>query len=110
MQSSLQIAILAAGRGLRMRSALPKVLQPLGGRPLLAHVLSTARKLAPRAICVVDSGGEVRERFPDTDLSWARQDAPRGTGDALKCALKQLAGDGVTLVLFGADPLARVET
>jgi bifunctional UDP-N-acetylglucosamine pyrophosphorylase/glucosamine-1-phosphate N-acetyltransferase len=73
-------------------------------------VLSTARKLAPRAICVVDSGGEVRERFPDTDLSWARQDPPRGTGDALKCALKQLAGDGVTLVLFGADPLVGVET
>jgi bifunctional UDP-N-acetylglucosamine pyrophosphorylase/glucosamine-1-phosphate N-acetyltransferase len=48
MQSSLQIAILAAGQGKRMRSALPKVLQPLGGRPLLAHVLSTARKLEPR--------------------------------------------------------------
>ena len=110
MQSSLQIAILAAGQGKRMRSALPKVLQPLGGRPLLAHVLSTARKLEPRAICVVDSGGEVRERFADPDLTWARQDPPRGTGDALKCALSELGADGVTLVMFGADPLARAET
>jgi len=110
MRSSLQIAILAAGQGKRMRSALPKVLQPLGGRPLLAHVLSTARKLEPRAICVVDSGGEVRERFADADLTWARQDPPRGTGDALNCALSQLGADGVTLVMFGADPLARAET
>ncbi len=111
MPSSLQIAILAAGRGKRMRCALPKVLQSLGGRPLLAHVLSTARKLEPRAICIVDGGGgEVRERFAAADLTWARQDPPRGTGDALRCALTGLGADGVTLVLFGADPLARVET
>jgi bifunctional UDP-N-acetylglucosamine pyrophosphorylase / glucosamine-1-phosphate N-acetyltransferase len=110
MQSSLQIAILAAGQGKRMRSSLPKVLQPLGGRPLLAHVLATARKLEPRAICIVDSGSEVRARFADADLAWARQDPPRGTGDALRCALTELGADGVTLVMFGADPLARVET
>src|SRR5690348_3673193 len=110
MQPSLQIAILAAGRGKRMRAALPKVLQPLAGRPLLAHVLSTARKLDPRAICVVDAEDEVRQRFPDADLRWARQDPPRGTGDALRCALGALAADGVTLVMFGADPLARAET
>ncbi len=52
----------------------------------------------------------VRERFPDADLVWARQDPPRGTGDALRCALAELGADGVTLVLFGADPLARPET
>ena len=93
-----------------MRSALPKVLQPLAGRPLLAHVLSTARKLEPRAICVVDAEDEVRRHFPDADLGWARQDPARGTGDALRCALTALAADGVTLVMFGADPLARPET
>ena len=93
-----------------MRSALPKVLQPLAGRPLLAHVLSTARKLEPRAICVVDADDEVRQRFPDDGLVWARQAPPRGTGDALRCALTTLAADGVTLVMFGADPLARPET
>ncbi|MGH8713685.1 MAG: bifunctional UDP-N-acetylglucosamine diphosphorylase/glucosamine-1-phosphate N-acetyltransferase GlmU [Casimicrobiaceae bacterium] len=106
----MQVAILAAGQGKRMHSALPKVLHPLGGRPLLAHVLAAARKLAPRAICIVAGEGELRERFPDGDLIWVRQDPPRGTGDALRCALTGLGADGVTLVLFGADPLARPET
>lgn len=107
----LQIAILAAGKGKRMHSALPKVLHTLGGKPLLAHILATARALNPRAICVVEGAGDaVRERFPDPDLVWARQDPPRGTGDALRCALAVLPPDGVTLVLFGADPLARVAT
>jgi bifunctional UDP-N-acetylglucosamine pyrophosphorylase/glucosamine-1-phosphate N-acetyltransferase len=107
----LQIAILAAGKGKRMHSALPKVLHPLGGKPLLAHVLATARAMTPRAICVVDGAGEaVRKRFPDADLVWARQDPPRGTGDALRCALAALPADGVTLVLFGADPLPQRST
>ena len=110
--SSLSIAILAAGVGKRMRSGLPKVLHPLGGRPLLAHVLGTARKLAADRICVVygHGGDAVRQRFPDADLNWALQDPPLGTGHALAQALPQLAADGVTLVLFGADPLARAET
>ena len=110
--SPLNIAILAAGHGKRMRSGLPKVLHPLGGRPLLAHVLDTARKLAANRICVVyGHGGEaVRARFPEPDLEWALQDPPQGTGHALAQALPQLAADGVTLVLFGADPLARAST
>jgi bifunctional UDP-N-acetylglucosamine pyrophosphorylase / glucosamine-1-phosphate N-acetyltransferase len=107
----LQIAILAAGKGKRMHSALPKVLHPLGGKPLLAHVLASARAMDPRAICVVEGAGDaVRRHFPDPDLAWVRQDPPRGTGDALRCALGSLPPDGVTLVLFGADPLARVAT
>ena len=108
----LNVAILAAGQGKRMRSGLPKVLHPLGGRPLLAHVLDTARKLAADRICVVyGHGGEaVRSRFPEPDLAWALQDPPQGTGHALAQALPQLAADGVTLVLFGADPLARAST
>jgi bifunctional UDP-N-acetylglucosamine pyrophosphorylase/glucosamine-1-phosphate N-acetyltransferase len=111
MKGPLQIAILAAGKGKRMHSALPKVLHLLGGKPLLAHILATARKLQPRAICIVEGTGDaVRRRFPDSDLVWARQDPPRGTGDALRCALAALAPDGVTLVLFGADPLAREAT
>jgi bifunctional UDP-N-acetylglucosamine pyrophosphorylase/glucosamine-1-phosphate N-acetyltransferase len=110
--SSLNIAILAAGVGKRMRSGMPKVLHPLAGRPLLAHLLDTARTLAADRICVVyGHGGEaVRKRFPDADLAWALQDPPLGTGHALAQALPQLAADGVTLVLFGADPLARVAT
>ena len=107
----LQIAILAAGKGKRMHSALPKVLHPLAGRPLLAHVLATARAMKPRAICVVEGASDdVRRRFADQDLLWVRQDPPRGTGDALRCALAALPRDGVTLVLFGADPMARAAT
>ena len=110
--SSLSIAILAAGVGKRMRSGVPKVLHPLGGRPLLAHVLETARKLSAERICVVygHGGDAVRHRFPDADLRWALQHPPLGTGHALAQALPELAADGVTLVLFGADPLARAET
>src|SRR5438270_12182455 len=78
----LQIAILAAGKGKRMHSALPKVLHALAGKPLLAHVLTTARSMNPRVICVVEGAGDdVRRRFPDADLVWSRQDPPRGTGD-----------------------------
>ena len=94
-----------------MHSARPKVLHLLAGKPLLAHVLTTAQSLSPRAICIVEGAGEaVRARFADADVVWARQDPPRGTGDALRCALAALPGDGVTLVLFGADPLARAAT
>src|SRR6185295_1068608 len=84
---------------------------PLGGRPLLAHVIDTARKLAAERICVVygHGGDAVRQRFPDSDLHWALQDPPLGTGHALAQALPHLGADGVTLVLFGADPLARPE-
>jgi bifunctional UDP-N-acetylglucosamine pyrophosphorylase/glucosamine-1-phosphate N-acetyltransferase len=108
----LQIAILAAGEGKRMRSALPKVLHPLGGRPLLAHILGTARSLDPNSICIVHGGdaGALRRRFPDDNLAWALQEPPAGTADALRRALTLLSADGVTLVLFGADPLARAET
>src|SRR5215831_16649941 len=110
MKAALQVAILAAGEGKRMRSALPKVLHPLAGKPLIEHVLDTARSLKPGAICVVYGDQAVRERYERDDLVWTRQDPPRGTGDALRCALAALPPDGVTLVLFGADPLARTET
>ena len=111
MEMPLQIAILAAGEGKRMRSALPKVLHLLGGRPLLDHVLGTARSLDPKAVCVVHGAdGALRRRFPEPDVTWALQEPAAGTADALKCALSVLPSDGVTLVLFGADPLARPET
>ena len=105
----LQIVILAAGLGKRMRSDLPKVLHPLGGRPILAHVLETARALSPtRIVVVIGHGGErVRAAFPQSDLLWAIQDPPQGTGHAVGQALPLLADEGSVLVLAGDVPLAQ---
>ncbi|MBI3147459.1 MAG: bifunctional UDP-N-acetylglucosamine diphosphorylase/glucosamine-1-phosphate N-acetyltransferase GlmU [Betaproteobacteria bacterium] len=112
MPLPLDIVILAAGQGKRMYSSLPKVLQPLAGRPLLAHVLAAAHALDPRRVVVVHGhGGEqVRERFPDPGLAWALQEPQLGTGHALQQALPLLAPDGLTLVLYGDVPLIRPET
>jgi len=112
MAKPLQIAILAAGDGKRMRSARSKVMHALAGRPLLAHVIDTAKALSPRAICIVHGrdGDALRAAFPDPGLTWALQDPAAGTADALRCALHTLPADGVTLVLYGADPMARPQT
>ena len=112
MTASLQVAVLAAGQGKRMNSALPKVLHPLAGQPLLAHVLAAARTLHPSRLCVVygHGGDGVRAALPDADLRWAKQEPQLGTGHALKQALSQLAPDGVTLVLYGDVPLIKPAT
>ena len=93
---ALDIIVLAAGLGKRMRSDLPKVLHPLAGRPLLAHVLDAARALAPKSIIVVHGHGaeRVRAAFPDKSISWALQAEQLGTGHAVMQALPQLAGGG----------------
>jgi bifunctional UDP-N-acetylglucosamine pyrophosphorylase / glucosamine-1-phosphate N-acetyltransferase len=107
--SPLNVAILAAGQGKRMHSALPKVLHPLAGRPVIAHVLAAARALAPRAIAVVIGSGHdgdaVQAAIDAPDLQFVRQDPPRGTGDATQVALTALPADGVTLVTTGDVPL-----
>ena len=103
----IQIIIMAAGLGKRMRSDLPKVLHPIGGRPMLAHVIDTARALAPARIVVVigHGGDQVRAMFPQGDLEWVVQDPPQGTGDAVRKAYAKLDGDGAVLVLNGDVPL-----
>jgi bifunctional UDP-N-acetylglucosamine pyrophosphorylase / glucosamine-1-phosphate N-acetyltransferase len=108
----LSVVILAAGEGKRMHSALPKVLQPLGGQPLLEHVLAQARCVQPERIVVVHGhgGDDVCAVFPDPDLAWAHQAEQRGTGHALAQALPALAGDGSILVLCGDVPLITAET
>jgi len=108
----LDVVILAAGQGKRMFSALPKVLHQVGGRPLLAHVLASAKALAPRSIHVVyGHGGEtVRDAIAESGVAWVRQPEQRGTGDALAKALPDIADDGVVLVLYGDVPLIGVET
>ncbi|MDR1648217.1 MAG: bifunctional UDP-N-acetylglucosamine diphosphorylase/glucosamine-1-phosphate N-acetyltransferase GlmU [Zoogloeaceae bacterium] len=108
----MNIVVLAAGQGKRMNSRLPKVLQPLAGKPLLRHVLETARKLNPKRLVVVyGHGGEVvRETLDDTDLVWALQAEQLGTGHALRQALPFLEPVLSTLVLYGDVPLVRPET
>jgi bifunctional UDP-N-acetylglucosamine pyrophosphorylase/glucosamine-1-phosphate N-acetyltransferase len=109
----LHILILAAGEGKRMHSALPKVLLPLAGRPMLAHVIATARELNPEKIHIVygHRGGAVRAAFADqTDLGWVLQSEQRGTGHAVKLALTQVPEAVRVLVLYGDVPLIRAAT
>lgn len=108
----MEVVVLAAGQGKRMRSVLPKVLQPLAGQPMLAHVLAAARALEARRICVVHGhGGEaVRTRLDAPDLAWARQEPQLGTGHAVQQALAHLTDGEPALVLYGDVPLIGVST
>jgi len=108
---ALDIIVLAAGLGKRMRSELPKVLHPLAGRPLLAHVLEAAQSLSPRKTVVVHGHGaeRVRAAFPDPLLAWALQAEQLGTGHAVMQAMPHVAADQV-LILYGDVPLIRPAT
>lgn len=108
---SLSIVILAAGKGTRMNSALPKVLQPLGDRPMLQHVIDTASKLNPSRICVVIGHGaeSVRDRI-STPVEWVMQTEQKGTGHAVQQALPNIPEEDEVLVLYGDVPLTRLET
>src|SRR4030095_12799540 len=108
----LAVVILAAGQGKRMKSDLPKVLQPLAGRPLLRHVVSRARGLAPDSIHVVygHGGEQVRAAIADADLHWALQAEQLGTGHAVMQAMPNIDDDAQVLVLYGDVPLINAET
>jgi bifunctional UDP-N-acetylglucosamine pyrophosphorylase / glucosamine-1-phosphate N-acetyltransferase len=110
MAQGLTVVVLAAGEGKRFRSALPKPLHPLAGRPLLWHVLAAAAPLkADRTVVVVGNGADqvtaAVEGFELGEVGFAVQAEQRGTGDALAAALPLLDGDGDVLVLFGDTPL-----
>src|SRR5919109_2091893 len=109
---ALEIIVLAAGLGKRMRSSLPKVLHPLAGRPLLAHVLDTARELAPRKIVVVHGHGaeQVRAAFPDNHIEWALQAEQLGTAHAVMQAMPSVSANADVLLLYGDVPLVRADT
>jgi len=115
--SPLQIVILAAGQGKRMRSSLPKVLQPLGGQPLIRHVLAVAETLlwdagsAARPVLVYGhGGGQLQAALADADCRWSHQTSQRGTGDAVAAALPHIEPAGRVLVLCGDVPLLRTQT
>ncbi len=108
----LHVIILAAGQGTRMRSSLPKVLHPLAGRPMLAHVLNVAKALAPEAIHVVIGHGaeRVREMFAEHAIHWVMQAQQLGTGHAVLQAMPHVSDDAQVLVLYGDVPLIRAST
>ena len=108
----LTVVILAAGQGKRMNSDLPKVLQPLAGRPLLKHVIATARSLQPEHIHVVyGHGGErVPEALREEPVSWVLQAEQLGTGHALLQVAPQLTDGHLVLVLYGDVPLIGLDT
>ena len=108
----MNIVILAAGQGKRMHSNLPKVLHPIAGKALVAHVIDTARSLAPQTLCLVygHGGDAVRTTLAAPDLAWALQEPQLGTGHAVQQALPHLKDGGTTLVLYGDVPLIQAET
>jgi len=112
MSAPLEIVILAAGQGKRMYSDTPKVLHQLAGRPLLAHVLESARTLKPAAVHVVyGHGGErVRAAFAQAGVNWARQAEQKGTGHAVAQATPAVSDQATVLVLYGDVPLIRSQT
>ena len=112
-EQALHVIVLAAGEGKRMRSKRAKVLMPLAGRPLLAHVLEAARTLEPAGIHVVygHCGDQVRTAFADqADLHWVLQAERLGTGHAVAAALKKVPDDARVLVLYGDVPMIRPQT
>ncbi|RKG34241.1 UDP-N-acetylglucosamine diphosphorylase/glucosamine-1-phosphate N-acetyltransferase [Acinetobacter guerrae] len=109
---STTVIILAAGKGTRMRSQLPKVLQPLAGQPLLGHVISTAKKLnASNIITIYGHGGDlVQQQFAQEKIQWVEQAEQLGTGHAVQMTLSVLPKDGISLILYGDVPLVREQT
>ena len=109
---STTVIILAAGKGTRMRSNLPKVLQPLAGRPLLGHVINTAKKLqADHIITIYGHGGTlVQNAFAHEQVQWVEQAEQLGTGHAVKVTLPVLPREGVSLILSGDVPCITEQT
>ena len=108
----LNVVILAAGQGKRMKSALPKVLQPLAGKPLLKHVIEVAQALQASSVSVVygHRGEVVRQALKAEDVAWVEQAEQLGTGHAVKQALPTVKDDALVLVLYGDVPLIRRQT
>lgn len=108
----LDVVILAAGAGTRMRSSLPKVLHKVGGTPLLQHVINTSNQLNANRIRVVHGHGseQVLKELSDAPVDWFLQSKQLGTGHAVQQALSENDDDSCVLVLYGDVPLIRAET
>jgi bifunctional UDP-N-acetylglucosamine pyrophosphorylase/glucosamine-1-phosphate N-acetyltransferase len=113
MSQSLHVIILAAGEGKRMKSRAPKVLQPIAGRPMLAHVIDAARALGAAGIHIVygHGGDQVRAAFASQpDLHWAEQAQQLGTGHAVQQAMPHVPDQARVLVLYADVPLITTHT
>lgn len=111
--SGLSVVILAAGQGTRMKSALPKVLHEVAGKPMLAHVVDAAKALSPKSITIIygHGGAIVRSAFvQDHELRWALQEPQLGTGHAVMQAMDAINESKTTLILYGDVPLISVGT
>ncbi len=106
-----EVVILAAGQGSRMRSRLPKVLHHLAGKPMLAHVTDSAKKLGVAQPHVVIGHGadEVKAAFPDESIQWALQEQQLGTGHAVAQAMPGVRDDSLVLIAYGDVPLVKAE-
>jgi bifunctional UDP-N-acetylglucosamine pyrophosphorylase/glucosamine-1-phosphate N-acetyltransferase len=109
---SLSIVILAAGKGTRMRSDLPKVLQPLAHKPLLGYVIDASMSFKPKELVVVYGyGGDlVKKTFPSPHIQWVEQKEQLGTGHAVQQAAPLIKDEGNTLILYGDVPLIDQKT
>ncbi|MBU6438508.1 MAG: NTP transferase domain-containing protein, partial [Betaproteobacteria bacterium] len=108
----MNVVILAAGKGTRMKSDMPKVLQPLAGRPMIAHVVQAALALGgTRTVVVVGHGAaQVQAALASEPVQFALQAEQKGTGHAVLQALPLLDPTAPTLVLYGDVPLVTVPT
>ncbi len=109
---SISIVILAAGKGRRMQSSMPKVLQLLAGRTLLDHVLDSAMQIMAEDICIVygHGGDAVKKQFKNKKLRWAEQAVQKGTGHAVNQAIPDIPDGNRVLILFGDVPLLEPQT
>ena len=110
---ALSVVILAAGKGTRMKSALPKPLHEIGGKPMLSHVLSTARELDPAQLIVIygHEGEKLKAAYQgEADITWVEQKTFLGTGDAMKYAMPAILPNSNVLVLYADTPLIDAKT
>ena len=109
---NLEIVVLAAGKGTRMRSKKPKVLHKLAGKPMLQHVLDNAEQLSPTNVTIVYGygGDQVQKEIRSKRITWVEQLEQKGTGHAVAQALPELTDDSKVLVLYGDVPLISTQT
>ena len=108
----INVVILAAGQGTRMKSSMPKVLHPLAGMPLVQHVINTSKELKPKHINIVygHGGEQVQKTINDPEINWVLQAEQLGTGHAVDQVSEHLHDDELVLILYGDVPLIHIDT